>query len=268
MVRTAYSTMLFLSLDPVRAIGELSQLTDTVEVNYENLHRMQVDSQSVLAYFRRALQEAVKLGLEPLAIHAPYEEYFLPYLAAGLRRMVDEARLLIDVVAGYDVRYIVFHPFSGMRVGFSRVEWLNKFFFAEVADHAKGYGITVAVENTVWVKPWNRVENVISMVKAVASNNLGMCLDTGHAWVNGYNPATILETSRDIVKVLHVHDNRGRSDEHLTPGAGTIDWNRFREALRSLNAVVVPEVACTESIETCKARALVAKKVIEWIVGK
>lgn len=51
----------------------------------------------------------------------------------------------------------------------------------------------------------------------------GVCLDVGHAH--------LLEGAAEAVELLsghiittHLHDNRGRSDDHLVPFSGTIDW--------------------------------------------
>ena len=43
---------------------------------------------------------------------------------------------------------------------------------------------------------------------------------------------------------LHIHDNDGRSDQHLTPGLGNIDWNGFAKALKDIcfNGVLNLEV--------------------------
>ena len=37
--------------------------------------------------------------------------------------------------------------------------------------------------------------------------------------------ADAIETAAEHIIATHVHDNRGRDDEHLVPGQGTIDWD-------------------------------------------
>ena len=51
----------------------------------------------------------------------------------------------------------------------------------------------------------------------------GVCLDVGHAHLLGGAPEAA-ETLAGHVITTHVHDNRGLSDDHLVPFAGTIDW--------------------------------------------
>jgi len=36
-----------------------------------------------------------------------------------------------------------------------------------------------------------------------------------------------------LLRSVHVHDNHGERDEHLWPGAGTIDWKKTMELLRT-----------------------------------
>ena len=51
----------------------------------------------------------------------------------------------------------------------------------------------------------------------------GICLDFGHAFLEGSVPDAI-ETVAEHLIATHVHDNHGRSDEHLVPYSGAIDW--------------------------------------------
>ena len=50
-----------------------------------------------------------------------------------------------------------------------------------------------------------------------------ICLDFGHAHLLGGAPEAVEALSGHVV-TTHVHDNRGRSDDHLVPFSGTIDW--------------------------------------------
>jgi len=50
-----------------------------------------------------------------------------------------------------------------------------------------------------------------------------VCLDFGHAHLVGGAPEAIDALAGYII-TTHVHDNRGRDDDHLVPFAGTIDW--------------------------------------------
>jgi sugar phosphate isomerase/epimerase len=61
----------------------------------------------------------------------------------------------------------------------------------------------------------------------------GICMDFGHAHMMGDVPDAI-ETAAEHLLTTHVHDNRGRDDEHLVPYKGTIDWAAALVTMRKI----------------------------------
>ena len=65
--------------------------------------------------------------------------------------------------------------------------------------------------------------------------------------------AQVLRCARTVreygqyIKVLHVHDNRGKRDEHLIPFYGSIDWKDFSTALRECAFDGVISLECAPS---------------------
>ncbi len=57
-----------------------------------------------------------------------------------------------------------------------------------------------------------------------------VCLDVGHAHLVGGSPEAAEVLSGHVI-TTHIHDNRGASDDHLVPFAGTIDWPATLTAL-------------------------------------
>jgi sugar phosphate isomerase/epimerase len=51
----------------------------------------------------------------------------------------------------------------------------------------------------------------------------GACLDVGHAHLTGGAPDAVERLAAHVI-TTHIHDNRGRTDDHLLPFEGTIDW--------------------------------------------
>lgn len=113
---------------------------------------------------------------------------------------------------------------------------MNEAFLADLADYAKGYGITVCLENMPFpVFPIATVEDDLKMLSKLERDNLKICLDTGHAAIfNGSDVASAVRTVADKLEAVHIHDNMGKSDEHLIPGDGIIDWDAFAEALKEI----------------------------------
>jgi sugar phosphate isomerase/epimerase len=96
---------------------------------------------------------------------------------------------------------------------------------------ARPLGVRVLVENLL-SEP-TTPEHLITILDQGHLDNIGVCLDLGHAHISvGVAEAMSVFNSR-IVSV-HVHDNRGQKDEHLWPGDGTIEWDSVRDGLASL----------------------------------
>jgi sugar phosphate isomerase/epimerase len=82
------------------------------------------------------------------------------------------------------------------------------------------------------------IPNALATATAVAAwldrdrdlGSAGACLDVGHAHMTGGAVEAIDALGGHII-TTHVHDNRGRSDDHLLPFDGTIEWTTTLTAL-------------------------------------
>ena len=91
-----------------------------------------------------------------------------------------------------------------------------------IAQAAGASGVRLAVEV---------IPNELSTPAALADllggdleiGDAGICLDFGHAHMMS-GTVEAAETLAGHLVTTHVHDNNGRSDDHLVPFAGTIDW--------------------------------------------
>jgi sugar phosphate isomerase/epimerase len=93
----------------------------------------------------------------------------------------------------------------------------------EIVTLAAEVNVRVAVE----VMP-NALSSAGALVRLLEEQldgvDAGICLDYGHAHIMG-DLAEAIETLSGHLWTTHVHDNRGRQDDHLVPFAGTIDWD-------------------------------------------
>lgn len=71
-------------------------------------------------------------------------------------------------------------------------------------------------------------------------------LDTGHAHVNGWDLAKVVQALGPRLTACHIHDNSGAGDEHLPVGRGTIDWRAYFAAVKEFapQAAQVLEYSC------------------------
>ena len=78
-------------------------------------------------------------------------------------------------------------------------------------------------------------EYLMEILETGHLDQIGVCLDLGHAHITVGVPEAIATLGARIVQV-HAHDNHGLKDEHLFPGDGTIDWPAAAAALNALAA--------------------------------
>lgn len=117
----------------------------------------------------------------------------------------------------------------------------------EIALLAEPTGVRVAFE----VIP-NELSSVTALVtlleRTFDARHVGLCLDFGHAHLMG-DVADAVETAAEHLITTHVHDNRGRSDDHLAPYLGSIDWDAALVTMQKIGyeGTYLMEVANTGS---------------------
>lgn len=147
---------------------------------------------------------------------------------------IDETLATLDVAAAVRYSTLVVHggvpePYGGAADNHlaSLVRSLE-----ELAPVAERYGVRLAVE----VIP-NALSTPAALVELVESDidaaGLGICMDVGHARLMG-DVVDAIETCSGHLITTHLHDNRGRNDDHLVPGKGVIDWDATLLALQKI----------------------------------
>jgi len=93
----------------------------------------------------------------------------------------------------------------------------------ELAPTAAAVGVTLAIE--VIPPALATASALVDLVESeMDAGEIGICLDAGHARLMG-DVVDAIETCSGHLVATHLHDNRGRSDDHLVPGQGVIDWD-------------------------------------------
>jgi sugar phosphate isomerase/epimerase len=96
---------------------------------------------------------------------------------------------------------------------------------------ARPLGVRPLVENLL-SEP-TTPEHLVEILDTGHLDQIGVCLDLGHAHMTVGVPAAIATLGKHIIQV-HAHDNHGMKDEHLWPGDGAIDWPATAAALNTL----------------------------------
>jgi len=95
----------------------------------------------------------------------------------------------------------------------------------------------------------------------------GVCLDTGHAHLMGGAPEAA-ELLSGYITTTHVHDNRGRTDDHLVPFDGTIDWPAAMTAIQKVgyDQTLLFEIAAHGSPKQTLVKAQKARQKLEHLL--
>jgi sugar phosphate isomerase/epimerase len=79
-----------------------------------------------------------------------------------------------------------------------------------------------------------RIEEFRRLFERIRSPYLGLALDVAHCELLPGGTASFVRAFPERIHSAQVSDNRGRVDEHLTIGEGTIDFRRVLGALRRI----------------------------------
>lgn len=111
--------------------------------------------------------------------------------------------------------------------------------FAGLADKLAGQGCRLALENVFEQDPGLHLLLVEAVAK-LSQTQVGFCLDAGHALAFS---CTSLEkwwqAFQSHLWELHLHDNRGRGDDHLPVGWGEVNWSFIADGLAELERLPV-----------------------------
>jgi len=138
------------------------------------------------------------------------------------RQAVSEAIAALGVARTVEFPYLVVHlgvpsatPAENSRGAVARS-------LEEIVEAAAEVGVTLAIE---------LIPNALSLAPSLVqwleddleAPGAGICLDVGHAHIVG-DVVDAIETCSGHIVATHLHDNRGKRDDHLVPGQGDIDW--------------------------------------------
>lgn len=180
-----------------------------------------------------------KLGLETYSFHAPFSDHIditspdpqaRDFAAKELIKAAEAAAIL-------NVRYFVIHPGpENATLPDSERFWrlqnavgvLNQTFL-----RCKQLGVGLVLENMLPHLFAGRTRDLLWILGALDTCEVGICLDTGHAHLGEDLPAVVHKLSGHLW-MMHASDNRRHRDDHLPPGDGTINWPALLEHLEEL----------------------------------
>ena len=202
----------------------------------------ELDGKSEQEYEKRWLDEkllAQEAGVTIGQVHGPWR--YPPHDETTELRAerADVMRRSIRVTGMLGCRFWVIHPIMpyGPDSDFDTKRFwsINYDFFTALLPTARENKVTICFENMPMKNlSISTPEKTLEFVSLMDDEHFQFCLDTGHCAVFGIQPADAARMAGDRLKVMHVHDNRGKRDEHLLPYTGIIDWADYRLALAEI----------------------------------
>jgi len=212
--------------------------------------------------FKKKLMEIHETTSLEISLHAPLSDINIASVNDGIwRESVRQVKQSIALAHEF-VSICVVHPGSLSPLSVQMPEYAlerQKEALREICAFASEFGICVAVENMTPEEMLlcRKPEELFRLVSAVDAENIGICLDVGHAYTTG-TLQEFLKICRSggvgecesgaAAKVVHVHvsDNFGRNDEHLALGRGSINWREVFASLKGFEGIVVTEMRSFE----------------------
>jgi sugar phosphate isomerase/epimerase len=185
-----------------------------------------------------------------LSIHAPFMDLSpgavdLKVREVTTRRFSD----VLDYAGILNPEIIVFHSGYEKWKYARRVDlWLEGSIetWKPVKERAADMGVKIAIENIFEDEP----DNLVLLMKEMASEHFGLCFDTGHFNLFSQLPLSDwLRVTRPYIKELHLHDNARYADQHLALGDGDFDFKTLFSELKGINCVYTIEAHSVESVK-------------------
>jgi len=189
------------------------------------------------------------------SIHAPICDVNIAALSERMREAsVMEMMSIMEQAISMEVKLITIHPGVHSMAVFGQEQ-------KSVARAKKSlrtldrvtseYGIRIAVENMP-AFPFFLARTAEELKDLLDGTDMKVCFDIGHAHTTGQIDPMI-ELLGDRIANIHIHDNHGQKDEHLTIGEGDIDFQNVLGKIGKYKGnYVIESKSLTSAVESKK----------------
>lgn len=109
---------------------------------------------------------------------------------------------------------------------------------SELGELARKHGVGIAVENLFPLEGKidyaAQPEDLLALLDRLNDPVFGICWDFGHAHMAKLDHLAALEQVASRLKVTHIHDNKGKGDDHFIPSFGNIPWKTIMPKLKQV----------------------------------
>ena len=184
------------------------------------------------AHIERIRLAAERLGVKLVQAHSPMGK---PQAEDNAAFIADTARC-VEACGAWGIPNLVVH--SGYTPGLTVEQTYeqNKRFYTPVLECAEKYNVNILVENfnkmhvegLYWI---DNAPDLLGMVEYVNHPLFHAVWDVGHANMQEMPQDEALRMLGSHVRALHIQDNMGDRDSHLTPFLGTLNLDAVMNGL-------------------------------------
>ena len=184
------------------------------------------------AYFERIRRHTEQLGVKLVQAHSPMGK---PLAEDNAAFIADTVRC-VEACGAWGIPNLVVH--SGYTPGLTVEQTYeqNKRFYTPLLECAEKYGVNILVENfnkmhvegLYWI---DNAPDLLGMVEYVNHPLFHAVWDVGHANMQEMPQDEALRMLGSHIRALHIQDNMGDRDSHLTPFLGTLNLDAVMNGL-------------------------------------
>ncbi len=194
-----------------------------------------VFSDDYRTYFREVAEQAKSIGIQLIQAHAPMGRP----IAEGNESFIADTIRCVEACGEWGIPNLVVH--SGYDHGITKEECFerNRAFFMPLLRAAEASGVNILVENfnkmcvddIYWI---DNAPDLLEMVRYVNHPLFHAIWDVGHANMQEMPQDEALRLLGGEVRALHIQDNMGDEDTHLTPFLGSLNLDAVMNGLHDI----------------------------------
>ena len=184
-------------------------------------------------------------------IHSAYTDLNIASFNKAIQKAsINEIERSIDFAVDIDSDIVVIHPGIVSYTARNQVDLvysLGRESLIELRDYTNDRGVNPCIENLPAIQGF-MYQDINLLNETLTELDMPMTLDIGHAHTAGFAPE---EMYFDCIKHIHVHDNPGDDDTHLTLGEGSLAVNDFFDVFMSkgYDGIYMLELHSVDSIK-------------------
>ncbi len=207
-------------------------------------------------YHAREMEDILPSYDMSYSIHSPICDVNIAAISDCMREAsLNEIIRTAELASNLDIRTITVHPglsspaVAGMEPHAMEVAKDSMKLLEKAAEE---YGVVMAIENMPSI-PHFLGRTAAQLAEIIEGTSLSVCFDIGHANTMGEIDAMI-DTFSDRIANVHIHDNNGDRDAHMTIGDGNIDFEHVLKRLSGYRGNYIIESRSFESAVESQSR--------------